>query len=292
MHEIDSFHPKRAQLICFDSDGSVMDTMNIKHQRCFGPCLVEVWGLQAQGPRVTRRWDEINLFSRTRGVNRYIALGMLLQELAHSGVPIAGLESYLQWLHSTKETSDQAICAAIRDVEARGRDPICLQKALVWSRQVNRQVEALPPKDKTCFPTARKAIPAAAAAADIAVVSSANPEALHEEWARENLLPYVDVLLSQKDGTKKDALQRLCAKGYPPRQVLMVGDAVGDVQAAQGNGVWFYPILAGRENASWAQFLADALPRFMQGRFDAAYQQTLLEHFNQNLSTAPRGDHC
>ena len=34
-------------LICVDSDGCAMDTMNIKHMKCFGPCLVEEWGLGA-----------------------------------------------------------------------------------------------------------------------------------------------------------------------------------------------------------------------------------------------------
>ena len=46
------FCPHKPRLICFDSDGSVMDTMNTKHQNCFGPCLVEAWGLQAQAAQV------------------------------------------------------------------------------------------------------------------------------------------------------------------------------------------------------------------------------------------------
>ena len=42
----DGFKKSRDYLICVDSDGCAMDTMNIKHIRCFGPCLVEEWGLQ------------------------------------------------------------------------------------------------------------------------------------------------------------------------------------------------------------------------------------------------------
>ena len=33
-------------LICIDSDGCAMDTMDIKHYRCFGPCMVAEWGLE------------------------------------------------------------------------------------------------------------------------------------------------------------------------------------------------------------------------------------------------------
>ena len=32
-------------LVCVDSDGCAMDTMDIKHIRCFGPCMVAEWGL-------------------------------------------------------------------------------------------------------------------------------------------------------------------------------------------------------------------------------------------------------
>lgn len=284
MPALADFCPHKPRLICFDSDGSVMDTMNTKHQNCFGPCLVEAWGLQAQAAQVLRRWDEINLFSHTRGVNRYTALGMILQELAQNGTPIDGLDVYLQWLQTTRETSDKAVQQGICQAQAAGRNAGCLQRALAWSRQVNARVEALPLAAKTCFAAARAAVPAAAAVADLAVVSSANPEALHDEWAREGLLPHIGVLLSQKDGTKADCLAALRACGYAPDHILMVGDAAGDVQAAQQNGVWFYPILAGQEDRSWREFCREALPRFAAGRFDTACQRRLLDRFAANLS--------
>lgn len=33
-------------LVCVDSDGCAMDTMDVKHIRCFGPCMVAEWGLE------------------------------------------------------------------------------------------------------------------------------------------------------------------------------------------------------------------------------------------------------
>lgn len=35
------FHPSCDFLICIDSDGCAIDTMNIKHIRCFGPCFIQ-----------------------------------------------------------------------------------------------------------------------------------------------------------------------------------------------------------------------------------------------------------
>ena len=47
---LQGFQKKKDYLICVDSDGCAMDTMNIKHIKCFGPCMVEEWGLQ--------RWEK------------------------------------------------------------------------------------------------------------------------------------------------------------------------------------------------------------------------------------------
>ena len=46
MSIFDSFVRKHDYLVCVDSDGCVMDTMNCKHFNCFGPCMVTEWGLE------------------------------------------------------------------------------------------------------------------------------------------------------------------------------------------------------------------------------------------------------
>ena len=32
-------------LVCVDSDGCAMDTMEIKHRKCFGPEMIKTWNL-------------------------------------------------------------------------------------------------------------------------------------------------------------------------------------------------------------------------------------------------------
>ena len=46
MSALDDFKRNKPFAVCVDSDGCAMDTMNIKHFRCFGPCMVEEWGLE------------------------------------------------------------------------------------------------------------------------------------------------------------------------------------------------------------------------------------------------------
>lgn len=38
-----TFIPKHKFIVCIDSDGCAMDTMNIKHDKCFGPYAVEIF---------------------------------------------------------------------------------------------------------------------------------------------------------------------------------------------------------------------------------------------------------
>ena len=64
-----------------DSDGCVMDTMRIKHVHCFGPCLVREWELWRHEEAILSRWNEINLYSPTRGINRFKGLAMALKEI-------------------------------------------------------------------------------------------------------------------------------------------------------------------------------------------------------------------
>ena len=78
MSIFDSFTRKHDFLVCVDSDGCVMDTMNCKHFNCFGPCMVKEWGLDEWQDEILARWNEINLFSMTRGINRFKGLAAAL----------------------------------------------------------------------------------------------------------------------------------------------------------------------------------------------------------------------
>ena len=60
--ELENFEKKRDFLICVDSDGCAMDTMDIKHIRCFGPCMVKEWGLGTWQEAILARWNDINLY--------------------------------------------------------------------------------------------------------------------------------------------------------------------------------------------------------------------------------------
>ena len=277
MTDLQHFVKNREYLVCVDSDGCAMDTMDIKHFRCFGPCMVEEWALEEWAQPILARWNEINLYTMTRGVNRFKGLAMALDEINAQYTAIEGLDELKAWAASAPELSNGALEKALPAAQGP-----CLAKALSWSKKVNAAINALPESEKKPFDGAAAGLAAAHAAADVAVVSSANREAVEEEWARCGLLGSVDVLCCQDAGSKAACIAQLKAKGYAPDHILMVGDAPGDKAAAEKNGVWFYPILVRHEAESWAELVSTALARLTAGAY-APYGETLAEKFLANL---------
>ena len=81
MSELELFLKKRDFLVCVDSDGCAMDTMDCKHIHCFGPCMVEEWKLEQWQEPILKYWNQVNLYTMTRGINRFLALAKVLQRV-------------------------------------------------------------------------------------------------------------------------------------------------------------------------------------------------------------------
>ena len=280
MEDLKTFRKKKDFLVCIDSDGCAIDSMNIKHIRCFGPRMVDEWELHPWAQEIFDSWNDINLYSMTRGINRFKGLLMALEQIDRKYVPVENLDSLARWVQTTKELSNDALLKAI-ECEP---DSICLKKALSWSNQVNDSIKKLPQEQVTPFALVKEALLLAHEKADIAVVSSANLGAILDEWERYRLLPHVDLVLAQNAGTKAYCIQELLKKGYDKKNVIMCGDAPGDLDAAKVNGVFYYPILVGHEEASWREFIHSGLQKLLDGTYEGTYQAERIDAFIQNLS--------
>lgn len=276
--KFETFQKKKDCLICVDSDGCAMNTMDVKHIRCFGPCLVEEWDLAQWREPILARWNEINLYTVTRGINRFQGLTEALREINKKYCQIEGLDGLEQWVKDSIELSEPALRLAAEQTENK-----CLQKALLWSESVNRKIQKLPSEAKKPFEGVKEALSAAGKRVDIAVVSSANRQALKEEWEENGLLSCVDILLAQDAGNKAFCIGELLKKGYEHSRVLMVGDALGDWEAAKANGVFFYPILAKQEARSWHEFQDITVEKLVSGTFAGDYQKKKTDEFLENL---------
>ena len=278
----DSFEKKRDFLVCVDSDGCAMDTMNCKHFYCFGPCMVDEWELNEWRAEILERWNDINLFQTTRGINRFKGLAMALSEINEKYTRIPGIETFSEWCATTHALSMQALSEAIgKAPEGEGR--LCLIKALDWSRSVNEKINTLPEEVKIPFEGAFEGLEYAHTLADVAVVSSANREAVVEEWEKFGLLAHTDVTLTQDVGSKAFCIGEMLKLGYEKQKTLMVGDAIGDLDAAKQNGVYFFPILPTKEKESWQELCDTALQKLLDGSYGGEYQEKKIADFMANF---------
>ena len=281
MSIFDSFEKKHEYLVCVDSDGCVMDTMNCKHFNCFGPCMVTEWGLEEWKDEILARWNVINLFSMTRGINRFKGLAMALGEIDKQYKPIPGVAALQHWADTAPALSNDGVIKAAEeatDPEAKA----IFAKALSWSKAVNAAIVELPEELKVPYDGAKEGLAAAHEFADVAMVSSANRDAVEEEWGKFGLLQHTDIVLAQDVGSKAACIAAMLKFGYDPEKVLMLGDAPGDCDAAEKNGVHYYPILVNHEKASWEEAVAVAFGKLQAGEY-AAYGADKKQQFLHNL---------
>ena len=276
---LDNFNKQKDFLICIDSDGCAIDTMDIKHIKCFGPCMVTEWNLEEWKEPILERWNEVNLYTLTRGINRFKGLAVALIEINEKYITIEGLDEFVRWTEETKELSNESL-----EVEIEKTNNICLKKALEWSKSVNKSIDLLSDDEKCPFEGVKEAIILAKKVADIAIVSSANEKAVLDEWNKHGLLENVDIVLTQNIGSKSYGINKLIAKGYSRNNVLMVGDALGDLKAAEENEALYYPIMVRKEKESWIRFSKEALERFTSNSYYGEYQEKVIAEFKENLS--------
>ncbi len=283
------FEPKHKFFVGIDSDGCVFDTMGIKQRECFCPWMIGCFGLQpvAQAARECKEFAD--LFSRTRGGNRHKTLKRILAELlpTHPMVKarnfnVPQLPHYFAWVDDAESllSNDGLKDAIAKESNARAKKE--LEQVLQWSERVNWTIEKIV-KDVPPFPYVRETLEKISLLADIIVVSSTPYEALGREWAEHDIAKYAGVMAGQEMGTKKEHLALAAGDKYEPNNVLMIGDAPGDMKAAMANNALFYPINPGSEIESWKRLHDEAFERFVNGRYAGSYEKKLIAEFDECL---------
>lgn len=283
MNNLELYQKEKEFLVCIDSDGCVMDSMNRKHEEFFAPALIEIWNLHEYTSIVKQKWNHINLYSKTRGINRFLGLALILDELQNEHMPMQDFRAVEEWTSNAEVLSNEALMEYLESTSFRDEiKESSLKRALAWSRLVNEKIQADPCMVRP-FIEVKDTLKEIAAIADIAVISSANKSALEEEWGAAGLKKYTRILCSQKEGSKTFCIEQLLNKGYIKSNSIMIGDAPGDFMAAKQNGISFYPIIAGDEELSWKNFRMKELSFFEKGEFQKERQEDLLHKFHEGL---------
>ncbi|MBC8206473.1 MAG: HAD hydrolase-like protein [Kiritimatiellales bacterium] len=295
------FVPRHEVFIGLDSDGCVFDSMTVK-QRIFHDGIIRMWGLEAAEDDVRRICEWVGLYSPWRGLNRFQLLLKIFQTLgncvAAQGFASQGQSDFQCLEKLSAEFPDIGktlpIAALERFIESgvplsmaeldKCRDA-GLQDVFDWSAEVSRQIATI--SEMPVFDGVSLGLEKLREASDLIVVSQTTEEALVREWRNAQLEEFIDVIAGAELGSKAESLTRAAVGRYSLDKIVMVGDAPGDLEAAQSVGCLFFPILPGGEVASWTELLDTALPRIQAGTFAGAYQEDLIERFNAVLSPTP-----
>ena len=277
--------PKHEFFVGIDSDGCVFDSMELKHKECFIPNIINYYELQAVSKFAREAAEFVNLYSKSRGINRFPALIETLEwlqkrpDVKARGVEIRIPDSLVRWVKEETKLGNPALEEKVKSTSDED-----LKLALEWSVAVNKTVAAMvrgvPP-----FPMVRESLAKLQSSADMVVCSATPNAALEAEWEEHDLTQFVVAICGQEAGSKKETLAN--AAKYGANKSLMIGDAPGDFKAAQANQTLFYPINPGAEDASWQRFHDEAIEKFLNGTFAGDYQKMLLDEFDSYLPEKP-----
>jgi phosphoglycolate phosphatase-like HAD superfamily hydrolase len=280
------FKPTKEFFIGIDSDGCVFDSMEIKHKECFTPMFVKHFQLQAVSKYARETWDFVNLYSKTRGANRFPALSRALNilrarpEVIARNVSVPDTKALDEWIARETKLGNATLAAEVKTGNS------ALAQIKVWSDAVNAYIDDLvhgvPP-----FPFVRESLEKIRTKADAMVISQTPTPALEREWAEHGIKKYVSIIAGQEMGTKTEHLKFAAAGKYAPDKILMIGDAPGDFKAAKSNGALFFPIDPGSEELSWKRFHDEALDRFFAGTYAGDYEASLIKQFDSRLPEKP-----
>ena len=248
--------------------------------------FIKHFRLQPASKYAREVWEFVNLYSKTRGCNRFHAIIRALElmrnrrETQARNLAVPSFPALEEWMARESKLGNATLYA---EVDGGNEALIPIRE---WSDAVNAQVEdiahGVPP-----FPLVRECLEILNAQADCMVISQTPVDALEREWSEHGIDHHVRLIAGQELGTKKEHLEFSTSGKYKPENVLMIGDAPGDHKAATANGALFFPVNPGEESASWKHLLDEGLDRFFSGTYSGEYQRRLLDKFDACLPETP-----
>ena len=283
--------PQKDYFIGIDSDGTVFDSMELKHKDCFIGSLIRVFQIASIAHEVHQVWNYVNIFSKTRGTNRFKALILTFKHLntmnrvKELGIELPNLNSLKHWSDSSSSLGNDSLSEYIAsDISVEKKD---LKVVLEWSNEVNRSVKEtvfnLPP-----IPGALEAMDYLQAHADLFVISNTPLDTLHREWKDNNIISKVRMIGGQETGTKTEMLKSVAMGKYDKNKILIIGDSPGDLTAAQNIGALFYPIIPSEEYESWDNFNKQYRHKFLTGNYKkSGLEKDQITAFKSTLEKTP-----
>ncbi len=269
--------------IAIDSDGCVFNSMDIKQKECLCPLFIKIFNLQEIAEIARETWEFVNLYSRNRGLNRFMGLVETVNQLKqrpevfHTSVKLPDITNLAEWVETTGRLSTEALIEF-----SKTRKDETIQKAIQWSQDITKcqQISATPILP---FENTKKGLKEIQQVANAVVVSNSPLAIIQKEWSDVGFQQYVDAIFGQEQGKKATVIEKTSNNRFAADEMLMIGDAPGDLKAAIINNMLFYPVLHGREANSWRQLINEGLEFFINKKYKGEYQESLISEFLNHL---------
>jgi phosphoglycolate phosphatase-like HAD superfamily hydrolase len=270
--------------IGIDSDGTVFDTMVIKHNKAFIPMAIKIWNLEGIEKEYYEVAEYVNLHSNLRGINRFPGLLLIFeylderQDVKASGVRLPDYSGLKEFVNSDLPMSFNSLKGFTATKKSK-----FLSELMEWSlggdELFSKYANGLKP-----FEYVRESLILANKYADLMIISSATTNGLKKDWSEGGILKYISKVSGQEDGSKQQQLNEATLGKYYKNRILIIGDALGDLKAAKASDALFFPINYGDEAQSWKRFYYEALNRFLNGTYAGAYEDSIVDEFMRFLS--------
>jgi phosphoglycolate phosphatase-like HAD superfamily hydrolase len=278
IEEITGFQPTKEFFIGIDSDGTAFDSMNIKHIKSMFPAALEVWDVGEYRDEFANIWYRLNLYSASRGINRFTGLLAALDEMRKKTAIVPDTSPLRDFVERSEALSNAALRTWMQK-----RPSALLDDVMRWSLRSDELFEEHT-RGLLPFANVEPCIKAMAEKADIMVVSSASGKGLDKDWSFAGLTSYTSLMAGQELGSKKIQLRMGAADKYPFNKILMVGDAPGDIDAARSINALFFPVIPGKEEESWVKLKDESLGRFFDETYKGKYEDALIQEFMNFLA--------
>ena len=250
------------------------------------PAFIKHYGLQGVSKYAREAAEFVNLYSKSRGVNRFPGLVEQLDwlrrrpEVKARGVDVADPAGAA----AVDRERDEAGQSGARSRRSRRRAiPICSRR---WrgreavNEAIDAMVRGVPP-----FPFVRECLEQLAEPGGLArrLGHAQRGAARRMGGARPGAVRAGDL----RAGARHEE-----GNAAPSRQQYPAGTRADDrrrpgrLQGGRGERRLFFPINPGGEEASWQRLFEEGIDRFLAGTFAGDYQQQLLDEFDQ----LPAGD--
>ena len=285
--DLKKFKPKFNFFIGLDSDGTVFDSMNYKHNNCFIGPLIKVFNLIDIEDDVINVWKHINLYSKKRGINRFEALFHFFEVLKKTNKEkiknfyFPNLNLLNNWTKSGQLLTDNFLLQSLVNLEDDEKNEI--KRVIFWSEEVNKNVKSMA-VDLPLISNALNSIKFLSKYADIIVISNTPSKTLNREWRQKNLHSNVSLICGQETGSKYNVLKAVTRGKYDNSKVLMIGDSPSDLIAAKKNNVLFFPIIPLKEEDSWSFFISKAASSFFSLQYQDTIQEKKILEFKSSLN--------